>query len=334
MATCKKEVSADGISVIRLQNSCLSVSVLPQLGGKIYEIVDLRSGRDWLWKNPHIPLRRPQPDMLYDRELDSGGWDEILFSVKPCTVDLPNGQQMSAGDHGVLVGIPWRLVHASAESSGEAVCELHADGQSPSFLLRRRISIDAEQPKIVIEYTLNNTGDIQWPWLWCAHPLIAVEYGMHIGLQEGQAIYLNPASAADADRVNGGQFWPMLRSPDGRSTNLAVIFKEPTNPESFSTKVFVRFRNKVCVSTPEDVESFSIEYDERDLPWLGLWINKKAWSGCGSEPYLNLGVEPATAPHDTLAEAVSLGCADYLQPGESRSWTLGVYLKPTELTHG
>ncbi len=334
MATCNKENSADGLSIIRLQNSCMSVSVLPQLGGKIYEIVDLRSGRDWLWKNPHIPLCLPQPDMQYDRDLDSGGWDEILFSVKPCTVDLPNGQHMSVDDHGAVVGMPWQVVAAGADSSGEAMCELLAEGLSPSFLLRRRIAIDAEQPRIAIEYTLNNTGGVRWPWLWCAHPLIAVDYGMHIGLPKGQPLQLDSAYASQAGRLNGDQCWPMLKSGNGRFTDLAGIFAEPANPESFGAKVFVRFRSKVCVSTPDDAERFSLEFDELDLPWLGLWINKNAWSGCGSEPYLNLGVEPATAPHDTLTEAVALGSADYLQPGESRSWALSVYLKASGTAHG
>ena len=41
VATCQTEFSADGFDVIRLCNSHISISVHPELTGKIYEIADL-----------------------------------------------------------------------------------------------------------------------------------------------------------------------------------------------------------------------------------------------------------------------------------------------------
>ena len=64
------------MDTILLQNDRVSLTVVPAVGGKIIELKDRRSGRNWLWKNPHIPLSRPRPEDNFDRELDSGGWDE------------------------------------------------------------------------------------------------------------------------------------------------------------------------------------------------------------------------------------------------------------------
>lgn len=312
-------MTGDGFELIRLHNSCLSVSVLPQLGGKIFELTDLRSGRDWLWKNPHIDLRHPDPGMDYDLELDSGGWDEVLFSVKPCTMNLPDGRQIPIGDHGPLVGMPWTLVECSINESGKAVLELQASGDQPSFELRRRMTLHEDEARIEFEYTLSNRDETPWPWMWYAHPLIAIEKDMQIHVSNGQQIR--------CEAVNGNQVWPVLSQDDGTQIDLARIFERVTGPESYCEKVFVRSLRSAGVSTGTGEESISIEYDERELPWLGLWINKRAWSGCDSAPYLNLGLEPGTAPYDFLTNAVSNGAAKTLDPGESRSWALVVNLK-------
>jgi len=52
-------------------------------------------------------------------------------------------------------------------------------------------------------------------------------------------------------------------------------------------------------------------------------VNNGGWSGCGSEPYFNLGIEPATLPIDNLTAADN---PPILQPGETRCWCLEVTL--------
>ena len=324
MATCQTEVSTDGFDVVRLCNSRITITILPELGGKIYQITDLKTGRDWLWKNPHINLRHPSPGMDYERQLDSGGWDEILFSVKPCTLELPGEHSLSIGDHGSAVEKAWRNVESGVNGAGEAVCELLAEGQAPGFRFRRRIVLEAEQARFKIEYTLSNTGSPPWPWLWCAHPLLAVEKGMHIHLKEGQQIRSVQGDTAD---LAPHQTWPGLRMPDGDIVDLARVFENSGDSDGFCQKLFVQSSGEIGLSTPGGAECLFIHYDPRSLPWLGLWINNNAWSGCDSAPYLNLGIEPTTTAHDSLADAVRVTEADILEPGESKTWCLTVSLK-------
>jgi len=329
VATCQTGVSADGFDVIHLRNSSMAVSVMPQLGGKICAIIDLGTGRDWLWKNPHISLRQPLPGMDYDRELDSGGWDEILFSVKACQLELPGGKRLSIGDHGMVVSKAWQSSETGVNNAGEAVCELFAEGQSPHFKLQRKIVLDAEKPRLDFEYKLTNTGSIPWPWLWCAHPLLAIERDMFIHFQEGQQIRNETTHPSGENEV---MLWPTLVSVAGEQINLARIFEVSGAPETFCAKLFIRSAKEVCIHTDDESESFSMMYDPDTLPWLGLWVNKNAWSGCGSEPYLNLGMEPATSPHDRLAQAVAQGESDLLQPGGMKEWSLTICLKNTLTT--
>ncbi len=73
-------------------------------------------------------------------------------------------------------------------------------------------------------------------------------------------------------------------------------------------------------------ERLTIRYDPNELPWLGLWINNGGWSGCNSAPYQNLGLEPSTAAFNCVSEAIDDGAIAWLQPSETRVWSIAVEL--------
>ncbi|MEI6915857.1 MAG: DUF5107 domain-containing protein, partial [Armatimonadota bacterium] len=54
-------LSIGGTPVVRLENDHLIVDVAPSIGGRITSLVDKRTGEEWLWRNPTLPLRRVSP---------------------------------------------------------------------------------------------------------------------------------------------------------------------------------------------------------------------------------------------------------------------------------
>jgi len=73
-------------------------------------------------------------------------------------------------------------------------------------------------------------------------------------------------------------------------------------------------------------ERLSLIFDRKQLPWLGLWINNRGWSGSGSRPHRNLGIEPATTPYDDVADAIRQDAVSWLAAGETRCWSFNVEL--------
>ena len=80
--------SANEANKFCMANDTLAITILPAAGGKISAITDLRTCRNRLWQNPHIPISDHRRGDNYDRQLDFGGWDEILFSICPCQWSL------------------------------------------------------------------------------------------------------------------------------------------------------------------------------------------------------------------------------------------------------
>ena len=94
------------VPVYRIENDLLRVEVAPSVGGRITSLVDKRTGEEWLWHHPTLPLRRVPAGTAYDPEF-YGGIDEQIPCDGPETLD-----GVTYPDHGELWTQP---LHASHE---------------------------------------------------------------------------------------------------------------------------------------------------------------------------------------------------------------------------
>jgi hypothetical protein len=59
-----------GLQALVLGNDELRVVILPELGGKIWQLTDTRDNRDFLWHNPRVKPRRVPFGAVYDERRD------------------------------------------------------------------------------------------------------------------------------------------------------------------------------------------------------------------------------------------------------------------------
>lgn len=284
-----------------LESSYLRLALSPELGGRITSLVDRRSGRDWLWRNPHLAPRPGVGAESYTEHLDGGGWDEILPSVSPCR--LVDG--CSIPDHGDIVRLPAKVLSASPHH-----CVLSTELRSLPLRFRRELRI--KEARLTIRYTIESLVQRAVPYLWSAHPLFALEPGMEISRVKDIA-FDTVASIGNAACFDGS-------IPDFHSLDFEPFACKLFSPAGTLTGVGLRH---------PDGSAIELDWDAAEIPHLGLWLNLGSWSGCGSPPYFNLGIEPTTSPHDSLADAVRVGGAMTLKAQETRHWILHVELHPS-----
>lgn len=291
-----------------LQNDIWNIAVVPAAGCKIRSLRSVRSSREWLWRNPHLPLVRPEYGCSYVEHFDTGGWDEIFPSVSP-----DHAGRLNIPDHGDLVGLQWEVLEHSDT-------RLLASVQTRFAACRFTRDLQLHGRSLRLGYEVANHGSQPVPYLWCAHPLFDLEPGMRIVLPEG--IALDIRNSIGLPKVNGFS-WPGIaglmrldRIPDPSATGF----------QCHAVKMFTRSNavGRVDLVAPNGDERLVFEWSPEEIPHLGLWLNCRAWSGCGSPPYFNLGIEPATAPFDCLTDAITAGCHRVLEPGTSVKWHLRV----------
>lgn len=329
MSSFRQVPSEDGLDRIQLQNRHVDLVVVPAVGGKIIDLIDRRSGRNWLWRNPHIPFARASRDADFDREQDSGGWDEVLLSIKPGKIRSASDQFQAVPDHGDLIGCEWTVDELQVTPAGDVICDMSAIGSSAPYRFHRRIRLPNNEPLVEMTYSLTNDGDEPLPCFWCAHPLLAVESDTSIDIHGSSLLRVDDTATRQHADPDIEQRWPKLLLRDGKSFDLSRGFAINDTQRSYASKIFVRSPETGVASVlhGDSGAQLTFRFDPAELPWLGIWINNRGWSGCGSEPYMNLGLEPATTPYDCVNQAIKNDAVPWLQPGGIRNWSLSVELQ-------
>jgi galactose mutarotase-like enzyme len=325
MGIHKEHTHVGPFQAVTLANDVLRVVVVPELGGKIISLESRRSGREWLWRNPHLPLRKPPPDATDFGQFDGGGWDEIFPTVNPCRVPNSAWGSRTLTDHGELWNRPWQTPVAKFVPDETASLTLAVDDPTLPFRFERTLALSDGAGSLVASYELTNRSALALPYIWAAHPLVAIIPGDSIRLPAGT--HMSSTGRVGLEFAAGATsfIWPTERLASGDVLDLSRV---PERTAGFAVKLFAKNLSPGRIEIVDRSQSdfLRLSFAASELPHVGLWLNYGGWSGAGTEPYYNVGIEPTTSPHDDLSVVAHENTALQLPPGETRSWQLTVTL--------
>ena len=308
----------DAFESVLVNTGALSLSLVPELGGKISSLRDLRSGREWLWRNPRLPYRRAAPDEAYVAVADTGGWDECFPTVAPCLYPSAPWSGRALPDHGEL----WSQAAALdvTETGDQATLHTRWHGAALPYRFERQVTVTAGSARLRADYTVANLGEAELHFIWSIHPLLAIEPGMQLQLPPAR---YNRWSSVPADGVgDSGLSFPLSLAghdlaalPDASAGVALKLWSEAlAEDQGWAT---------LCARDCE----LRMRWDPARLPQVGFWMNLGAWAGDGGQPYYNLGLEPCIGAQDSLADAVTRHHVfAILPPGGVRTWWLEMEL--------
>jgi len=320
----------NGWDALVLESDRLRVTVLPEKGADIYELVDVASGVDVLFKAPW-GLRPPgsppraEADGLEFIGNYEGGWQELL----------PNANDACAYDgvelpfHGEVALLPWETEVLDEREDAVGV-RLSVRCRRLPFRLDRVMRLERGSADLVVEGTVTNEGASRLPFVWGQHLVVGPPF-----LEPGCRLELPAKSIVTADqvwektaRLEPGQRsqWPYGLLRRGGTVDL----REVPGPEAGShDDLFVGdfSEGRATVTNSRLGLAFRLRWDEKVFPWVVLW---QPYGGA-IDPSLAgsyaLAVEPWTSRH-CLARAVDAGQATWLDAGESLSTTLVASVEP------
>ena len=287
------------IQAVTLENENLRVTVLPELGAKIYGIVHKGTGADILWHNPRVSPRRVPFGSRFD-DVWSGGWDEIF----------PNDAESVVGserypDMGEAWSLPWDYETQSRGDSA-SVTTMVKTPITPAKITRTLTLKDGET-RFVCKYEFTNLSRNEISFLWKVHPAFAINDECRIEV---------PAAAGTVDPRYAHLYgqksyrWPRVRSMGGGEVDISRVDPDRNDCSlHYLTglgKGSARFvdRRHNLVST--------ISFDRRVMDNVWLFLAYGGWRG-----HYTAVIEPSTSyPYD-LATAIRKGNCTAL-PGKGR----------------
>lgn len=287
-----------------LSDDRLRVEVLPAHGGKILSLVDAQTGRDWLWKNPYLDLVPPDITASYVMAHDSGGFDECFPAVSEGPYPASPWQDRRIPDHGELWAVAW-----DAERTQDGLLMVARTQRFPVRFERRLM---LREGTLRLEYRVSNPTSDPFPFIWSAHPLLALEEGMRIELPDG-----HPLEVYGSDKL--GDRHTRLTWPHAAGLDLSRVSRG-----GWSAKLAGPAPERGWVGLTHRDRMLRVGYDPAQVPDLGLWLNMGGWCPLpGRDAYFNLGLEPCIGWGDDLSYAITRGLSHgVLPPREERRWFL------------
>lgn len=284
-----------------LANEAVSISLAPELGGRVVSLRDRNSGREWLdgW-SPATKRRIWHPSDPTDFNTSPGaGIDECLPTVLPCRI-----KRKSLPDHGDLWNQAVELDSTLAKA-GTFLSQWTLNSLPLAF--ERRISL--KNRKVLFEYRIENLAETATPFLWAWHPLFSMKRGDQIRFARSEKSCLSPGGE---ERIP----WPA--NLPGHDLSRA-LFPAGATP---AAKVFLGPLSKGRAEIRAlNGARLSLAWPSELFPYAGIWITRGFWKGLH-----HWAIEPTNAPVDRLSDIKEPSPLSLLAPREVRTWNLSVRL--------
>ena len=288
----------EGFDNFSIQTGVMEISCIPELGGKISSLRDSRTGREWLWRHPRFIYQRVRHGSSYTAQSDTGGWDECFPSVAVCEYPSAPWQGVAIQDHGEL----WsQTADFEINEQADKITLLNRwQGIALPYTFTRNITITENSACLHVDYEVENKSDQPINYVWCVHPLLAIEPGMELLLPP--AARFNVAGSIPQNLVSREQ---KLQYPFAAS---GLNF--PALPEASATRAIKIWSDPLSggegwASLHAHDGELQMHWDVVLLPQVAAWMNFGAWAADGGTPYFNLGLEPCIGAQDSLADAVT-----------------------------
>jgi hypothetical protein len=289
-----------GLRVVTLQNDLLRVQLLPEAGGKIWQITYLPLGEDILWNNSSIAPAKHSMHDSYD-DLWSGGWDELF----------PNDEETTIGDtrfpdHGELWTGSWDHRTSLDQRSATLSFTTPLSGME----IEKTLTLSPGSATIRFHHTLCNTSAKELPFMWKLHPALRVTPHHRVDFPAMQVIR-EPALPGTLAEAPIEFPWPYARMGT-RTVDLRKI------PEHDRELYFVYGTNMEagwCALTNTDTKlSCGLRFDQEIFPCCWLFATYGAW-----RDHHVAVLEPCTGYPLDFAEMVRAGRHRVLAPGQELS---------------
>ena len=281
MSVIRRDLEIDDEPIVQMESDHLKVDVVPQIGGRIVNILEKSSGHRFLWHNQGLRLKALPPGSEYDPNF-YGGIDELLPNDIPECVD-----RLDLPDHGEL----WT---ASLEDEIDGEC-LILRGVLPISGLRyeRRMRLVSDQPVIVMDYRIENRSEQPRAFLWKLHAALEIEAGDQI---------VCPAKTARVVDLEWSRrktlepfCWPEIEG------DRADIIPANDNTIEFFYLYDLK-EGRVGWQRPSAGLEFSYRFDTEVFPFVWYFASYGGFDG-----HYTAILEPCTAMPILLNEASALG---------------------------
>ncbi len=310
--------SFKGMRTLVLEDRRLKVSVLPDKGSDIFELIYKPLEVDLMWHSP-IGYRNPAgyiqsgigADAFHD--FYGGGWNDIF----PNYGNPSENRGTKFGQHGESALLPWECTDLKEENS-DVSAKLSVECVKYPVKAEKIICLDSTKGELTISEDLINLAEQEVEISWAQHiaygePFISKDLEVNIpAVRAVTSTFPVPYSRLTPNKEFD---WPNAPALEGKNFDLTIIpprdekVQEDFPITQLTSPEYTLYNAKFDLGV-------KVSWNREAFPYLWYWLN---W-GIPDYPYFGRGrtlaLEPTTSSTGNgLADDIKAGCATVLQPG-------------------
>ncbi|MBA7560566.1 hypothetical protein ES708_02195 [subsurface metagenome] len=157
-----KETKLEDFKALTIKNKKISLTIIPELGGKIISIINRETGFDFIWRNKTIKLQKFSYDSNFAFS-DSSGINECFPTIFPCKYICFPWENIMIPDHGEI----WPLSFKTVVKENKIIQDVH--GVRFPYIFTRVIGINNNTIKL--SYKVENLSQFKFNFIWAIHPI-------------------------------------------------------------------------------------------------------------------------------------------------------------------
>ena len=314
-----EDCSFKGLRTVVLENSFLRVTVFPELGAKIYDLIYKPLKKNLLWHNPRIAPRKVPFGGRFD-DAWCGGWDEIFPNDAASVVE---GE--SYPDMGEIWPLEWDCtVTREAGSQPYDSATLVTSTYSPitPCKITRYLTLRKNESNIHLQYVLENVGYSTVKFLWKLHPAFDINESCTIEIPAKTGI-VDPRYRSLYSESSYTYGWPNAIRSDGKRADLSRV--PPPSDRTCSLHYVTDLEDGwFMLRNPKEKMDVKFTFPKDVLNSVWLFLAYGGWRSLYTAV-----IEPSTSyPYD-LAQAIKEGRYSKLDPSQKLTCNIEVEVSST-----
>lgn len=297
---------------IALENAEIQLIIRPDLGGRIDQLQDARTGHKWLWHPPEYDedaTRQLEIGASFDLHW-SGGWDEIFPNDAAGEFQ---GRQLA--DHGELWSQAWEVLEQS-----EFRVRMGMTCQTVPVRVEKTIELDEQNPNFQIIYQFENLSDEFISFLFKQHAAIAIEPGDELILPDCD---IEPVVLDFSTIIGqpGKTRFPYALDAEGNEVSLQQTPARSSLLREFFYSSGLA-EGECGIRNSRSRSTLMMRFDQQDFPYVWVFQSYGGWN----DHYV-LILEPCTTMPYDLEIASQTGAIAEIAPHEVQTRRLAIALE-------
>lgn len=295
---------------IILENEFLKLKIFPDYGGKISSIYDKKRKKELLFQAKE-ELKQPKYGAAFS-EYDSSGFDECFPTIDSCIYPEGERKGVVVPDHGEVWTLPWKAQKNDYE------IRLEVKSKVMDYTLSKKVKL--VENKILIDYTLINTGIDSMGYIWAPHILFNCdEFTKVVVPKELDRVISLEKSSTHLEHMREYSY-PITVDKNNVKFDISKTEKlENGNCEKFyfldksewSALKNTKTRSKVTLKVPVE-----------KVPYLGVWRTQGGYRGD-----YNIALEPCTGIYDSIEDGLKRKKIEIIEKDEIKKWWLEIIVE-------